>query len=133
MEQSSEVSTAGQPDPCRGPAGLLTATHSRKGPGEARPEASGSIPPGRVSPDLHGANPRRQERGLESSGYSPGAEPAWPELTVAGIGQLPDSAEAEGPRKLLGHALLAGQYRWDTDLQGQKDIPSVTWRDRNQI
>lgn len=130
MERSSEVSAplgsqtpAGAPRACPPPP---AAERSRERPLEV-------FPPGQVSLDLHGANPGRQERAPESSGYSPGAEPAWPELTVAVIGQLPDSEEAEGPRKPLGHALLAGQYGWGTDLQGQKDIPSVTWRDRNQI
>lgn len=51
-------------------------------------------------------------------------KPARPELTVAGIGQLRGSAAAEGPREPLGHALLVGQDRQDTDPEGQKDIPS---------
>ena len=109
--------------PARGSVlGLLGAW---EGPEQASPE-----PPGARRP---GGPPQTRPQG-RSPGDRPGARrevaapqgqsQPGPELTVGRMGQLPGSAEAEGPRKPLGHALLAGQYRPNTDSEGQGGVLS---------
>lgn len=124
MEPSCEVSAARPPS--RGLEG------SQRGGSEPPPNLPRYIAPMAISRPRPVANPRRQARARERSGYSPGAKPAWPELTLAGLGHLLGSAEARGPRKALGHALLAGQYRRGHRSRGTAGCP-VTRRDRNQI
>lgn len=125
MEPSCEVSAARPPS--RGLDG------SQRGGSEPHPpNLPRYIAPMGISRPRPVANPGRQARARERSGYSPGAKPAWPELTLAGLGHLPGSAEARGPRKALGHALLAGQYRGGHRSRGTAGCP-VTRRDRNQI
>lgn len=91
------------------------------------PEASPG--PGRVAgracPDpATEASPGRQDRG-RGSGYSPGAKPAWCELSVAGLGQLARSAESEEPGKPLGHAPHPGwAVQRGTQTQRDRDILS---------